>query len=147
MKQAFWMVCALVLTMAGCNRFSIDPNGAADATRPNVLLVLVDDLGWSDIGCFGNPAVDTPRIDAFCSQSMKFTDAYAASPVCSPTRASIMTGWAPARVRITNHMPDQKRFWPDNPKLLPAECLDRLPLKHVTLAELLKDSGYRTAPD
>lgn len=139
------MVCVVAIAMAGC--VTLKPQGAqtTDSKRPNVVLVLVDDLGWSDIGCFGNPAVDTPRIDAFCSQSMKFTDAYAASPVCSPTRASIMTGWAPARVRITNHMPDQKRFWPDNPKLLPAECLDRLPLKHVTLAELLKDSGYRTA--
>lgn len=113
--------------------------------RPNVLLILVDDLGWSDIGCFGNPAVDTPRIDAFAKQGMRFTDAYAAAPVCSPTRASIMTGLAPARIRITNHMPDQARFVPDNPVLLPAECKDRLALEQVTLAEHLLDAGYRTA--
>ncbi len=76
---------------------------------------------------------------------MRFTNAYAAAPVCSPTRASIMTGLAPARIRITNHMPDHEGFLPDDPVLLPAECLDRLPLEHVTLAELLASAGYRTA--
>ena len=113
--------------------------------QPNVLLVLVDDLGWSDVGCYGNPAVDTPRIDAFARQGMLFTDAYAAAPVCSPTRASIMTGLSPARLHITNHMPDQRRFWRDNPELLPAECRERLPLEQLTLAEVLKAAGYRTA--
>ena len=116
-----------------------------EGPRPNVLLVLVDDLGWSDLGCYGNPAVDTPRIDAFAEQGKLFTDAYAAAPVCSPTRASIMTGLAPARLHITNHMPDQKRFLPDEPMLLPAHCRDRLPLEHVTLAEHLRAAGYRTA--
>lgn len=113
--------------------------------RPNIVLVLVDDLGWSDIGCYGNPAVDTPNIDAFCAQSMKFTDAYAAAPVCSPTRASIMTGLAPARLRITNHMPDQEGFAPKNPTLNSAACRDRLDLEAVTVAELLKAAGYDTA--
>jgi arylsulfatase A len=113
--------------------------------RPNVVLVLVDDLGWSDLGCYGNPAVDTPRIDEFARQGMLFTDAYAAAPVCSPTRASIMTGLAPARLHITNHLPDQERFLPDDPELLPAHCLDRLPLEQVTLAEILQTAGYRTA--
>jgi arylsulfatase A-like enzyme len=115
------------------------------AARPNVLLVLIDDLGWSDLACYGNPAVDTPRIDAFCRAGMRFTDAYAAAPVCSPTRASIQTGKAPARLRITNHLPDQPRFTPDDPVLLPAECRDRLPLAEVTVAELLRAAGYRTA--
>lgn len=113
--------------------------------RPNVLLVLVDDLGWSDLGCYGNQAVDTPRIDAFSRQGMRFTDAYAAAPVCSPTRASIMTGKTPARLGITNHMPDRPSFTPEDPVLLPAKCEDRLPLAEVTLAELLRDSGYCTA--
>ncbi len=110
-----------------------------------MLLVLVDDLGWSDLGCYGNPAVDTPRIDAFCAESLKFTDAYAAAPVCSPTRASIMTGLAPARLRITNHMPDQERFSPDDPVLLSAECKDRLALEYDTVAEHLARAGYDTA--
>lgn len=113
--------------------------------RPNVVLVLVDDLGWYDLACYGNPAVRTPRIDAFCAESVKFTDAYAASPVCTPTRASIMTGQSPARLQITNHAPDQKRFWPDDPVLEPAAMYDRLALEHVTLAEHLKSQGYATA--
>lgn len=120
-------------------------SAGGDEARPNIVLVLVDDLGWSDVGCYGNKAVDTPRIDAFAAQGLRFTDAYAAAPVCSPTRASIMTGLAPARLRITNHMPDHDGFLPNDPVLLPAECRDRLALEHVTLAEHLSAAGYRTA--
>jgi len=138
----FFSSAAVALALCAC---SVNPAAEAPAAPPNVLLVLIDDLGWSDLGCFGNPAVDTPRIDAFCAESLKFTDAYAAAPVCSPTRASIMTGLTPARLRITNHLPDQQRFVPDDPVLLPAECVDRLPLEQVTLAEHLREAGYRTA--
>ena len=60
---------------------SADKSADKSGDKPNILLVLVDDLGWSDLGCYGNPAVDTPRIDAFCRESVKFTDAYAAAPV------------------------------------------------------------------
>ncbi len=136
----FWLP---LLLAASCK--TQQHEGTPSEQPPNILLVLVDDLGWSDIGCYGNEAVDTPRIDAFAAEGMRFTDAYAAAPVCSPTRASIMTGLAPARLHITNHMPDHEGFWPDDPTLLPAECRDRLPLEQVTLAELLKDAGYRTA--
>lgn len=135
---------ALLAPLAGCRTAGGDALDS-EVQRPNIVMVLIDDLGWSDIGCYGNPAVDTPRIDQFCGESMKFTNAYAAAPVCSPTRASIMTGLAPARLRITNHMPDHEGFWPDDPQLLPAECRDRLPLENVTVAELLASAGYRTA--
>lgn len=136
-------LCLLLPLAGACGA----PNSAPTPSKspPNILLVLVDDLGWTDIGCYGNPAVDTPRIDAFAAGSMRFTDAYSAAPVCSPTRASIMTGLAPARLRITNHMPDHDGFLPDDPVLLPAECRDRLALEHLTLAELLQSAGYRTA--
>jgi arylsulfatase A-like enzyme len=113
--------------------------------RPNILLIMVDDLGWMDLACQGNQLVETPNIDRLANQGMRFTDAYAAAPVCSPTRAAVLTGLAPARLRITNHIPDQKRFIPDNPKLLPAPMLDHLPLEHVTIAERLKSAGYDTA--
>jgi arylsulfatase A-like enzyme len=77
---------------------------------------------------------------------MRFTDAYAPAPVCSPTRAAIMTGQSPARLHLTNHLPHQDRFTPEESKLLPAEMLDHLPLEHVTIAERLKgDGGYATA--
>lgn len=115
------------------------------AAATNIVLVMIDDLGWMDLACQGNRLVETPNIDRLASQGMRFTDNYAAAPVCSPTRASIMTGKAPARLRITNHLPDQKRFTPDNAKLLPAECRDHLPLEEVTIAERLKKAGYATA--
>ena len=121
------------------------PDVPQPAERPNVVLVLVDDLGAFDIGCYGNPAVNTPRIDRFSREAVRFTDGYAAAPVCSPTRASIMTGKSPARIRITNHAPDNERFWPDDPILEPAPMLDRLPLEEVTLAEHLSAAGYDTA--
>ena len=121
------------------------PEPPAPPTRPNVVLVLVDDLGWWDLACYGNPAVETPRIDAFAADAVRFTDAYAAAPVCSPTRAAIMTGQSPARLHITNHAPDQERFTPDDPVLLPAPMHDRLALEHVTLAEHLQAAGYDTA--
>ena len=100
-------------------------------------------MGWMDLGCQGNPHVHTPSIDAFAMQGTRFTDAYAAAPVCSPTRAAIMTGKSPARLQITNHLPHQDRFTPEDSKLLPAEMLDHLPLEHVTIAERLKkNAGY-----
>jgi arylsulfatase A-like enzyme len=112
---------------------------------PNVLLILIDDLGWMDLACQGNPNLHTPRIDAFARQGMRFTDAYAAAPVCSPTRAAILTGMSPARLHITNHLPDQARFTPEGSKLNPAEMLDHLPLDRVTIAERLRDeAGFAT---
>ena len=113
--------------------------------RPNLVFIMIDDLGWMDLACQGNKLVETPNIDRLATQGMRFTDNYAAAPVCSPTRAAIMTGKSPARLRITNHLPDQKRFIPENPKLLPAECRDHMALGEVTVAELLKNAGYATA--
>ncbi len=116
-----------------------------ESSRPNILLILIDDLGWMDLQCQGNPHVSTPRIDALAGSGIRFTDAYAAAPVCSPTRAAILTGLAPARLGITNHLPDQKRFIPEDSVLLPAGMEDHLALEHVTLAERLKnDAGYAT---
>ncbi|MCP4848344.1 MAG: sulfatase [Verrucomicrobiaceae bacterium] len=116
------------------------------AGKPNILFILIDDLGWMDLHCQGNANLKTPHIDALAEQGMRFTDAYAAAPVCSPTRAAIMTGQSPARLHITNHLPHQDRFTPEDSKLLPAEMLDHLPLEHVTLAERLREeAGYATA--
>ena len=114
-------------------------------SRPNIVLIMIDDLGWMDLACQGNRLVETPHIDRLASQGMRFTDNYAAAPVCSPTRAAMMTGKSPARLKITNHLPDQKRFIPDDAVLLPAECADHLPLEEVTVAERLKAAGYATA--
>ncbi len=113
--------------------------------RYNIVFIMIDDLGWMDLACQGNKLVETPNIDKFARQGMRFTSAYAAAPVCSPTRAAVMTGQSPARLRITNHTPDQERFTPDNPKLLPADMFNELASDHLTIAEVLKANGYSTA--
>lgn len=114
------------------------------AAQPNILFIMVDDLGWMDLHCQGNKRLSTPHIDRLAAQGMRFTDAYAAAPVCSPTRAAVLTGLSPARLRITNHIPDQARFTPKNAKLDPAPMLNHLPVEHVTIAERLKAAGYAT---
>ncbi len=116
---------------------------AAEATRPNVVFFLVDDLGSGDLGCFGSTFYQTPRIDAFARECVRFTQAYAACHVCSPTRASIMTGKYPARLRLTDWLPGRKDF--AFQKLKNARIHQHLPLEEDTIAEVLKKHGYRTA--
>ena len=118
----------------------------AAAAKPNILFILIDDMGWMDLGCQGNPHLKTPNIDRFATEGVRFTDAYAPAPVCSPTRAALMTGHSPARLHLTNHLPHQDRFTPPESKLLPAEMRDHLPLEYTTVAERLRDeAGYATA--
>jgi arylsulfatase A-like enzyme len=107
--------------------------------KPNFVFFLVDDLGWRDLGCFGSTFYETPNADRLAAQGMRFTSAYAACPVCSPTRASIMTGKYPARLHLTNYIPGAR-----SGKLLSAEYLHYMKLEEVTLAEALKEAGYRT---
>ena len=104
---------------------------------------MIDDLGWMDLRCQGNKDYFTPNIDRLAAQGMRFTDAYAAAPVCSPTRAAAMTGLAPARLHITNHIPDQWRFYKDK-ALGPGKSVNQLEPKYVTIAERLKTQGYAT---
>ena len=109
-----------------------------------MVFVLADDLGWSDVGCYGADLHETPNLDALAKDSVRFTRAYTASPVCSPTRASIMTGKHPARLHITIWLEGAKRR--DNKrKLLPAAAEWNLPHSEVTLGERFKSAGYRTA--
>jgi len=117
--------------------------GAASSPRWNLLFVLMDDLGWRDLGPYGNRFIDTPNINRFAEQSVRFTNAYAACPVCSPTRASIMTGKYPARLHLTDWIPGRKQ-WP-TAKLLHPEFNQFLPAADKTIAEVLSPRGYRTA--
>jgi arylsulfatase A-like enzyme len=119
------------------------PVGYTQPARPNVLLILADDLGWRDLGCYGSQFHETPNIDHFASQSVRFTQAYAACHVCSPTRASLMTGKYPARLHLTDWLTGRKDF--PFQRLKNAEIHQQLPLSEVTLAEVLKEDGYRTA--
>jgi arylsulfatase A len=118
--------------------------GVGRAGPPHVVLVVVDDLGWMDLRCQGNDRLNTPRLDALAKQGVRFTNAYAASPVCSPTRAALITGLTPARLHITQHGKDGAAFWPKDRKIQPPAAEHVLPLKTVTLAKRLKDAGYGT---
>ena len=108
---------------------------------PNVVFILVDDLGWADLGYAGSTFYETPHIDALSQKSVRFTNAYASGSVCSPSRAAIMTGKHPVRLNITDWIPGQN---PPNQKLIGPQDLDELPLKENTLAEMLKQNGYTT---
>lgn len=110
--------------------------------QTNFLFFLVDDMGWADIGANGSKFHETPHIDRLAKSGMRFTQGYAAGSVCSPTRASIMTGKHPVRVDITDWIPGQSNR-PSNPLLHP-EDQHSLPLKEVTIAEALKQHGYQT---
>ena len=112
------------------------------AKQTNFLFFLVDDMGWADIGANGSTFHETPHIDRLAKSGMRFTQGYAAGSVCSPTRASIMTGKHPVRVDITDWIPGQPNR-PSNPLLHP-EDQHSLPLEEVTLAEALKQHGYQT---
>lgn len=114
---------------------------AERVTRPNFVFILVDDLGTTDLGCYGSRFYETPNLDRFARTGVRFTAAYAAGSVCSPTRASILTGKYPARIGITDWIPGLD---PKNRKLLGPQDLDHLPLEEVTIAEALKQAGYRT---
>ncbi|MHC4637008.1 MAG: sulfatase-like hydrolase/transferase [Planctomycetota bacterium] len=110
-------------------------------SKPNIVFILADDLGWHQLGCYGSKYYETPNLDKLAAESMRFTDAYAACPVCSPTRASIMTGKYPGRLHLTDFI---KGGSPTNKKLLTPEWTAYLPLEEVTIAEVLKEAGYAT---
>lgn len=111
---------------------------------PHIVLVMTDDMGWMDLACQGNDKLLTPNIDALAAKGVRFTNAYSASPVCSPTRAALMTGLAPARLNITQHGADRSVFWPKDRKVQPPKIEHILPLERVTLPERLKEAGYAT---
>ena len=101
---------------------------ATKTKQPNFVFFLVDDPGWADLGCFGSEFYETPNIDALCASGMKFTNAYAACPVCSPTRASILTGRHPVRVDITDWIPGMSMERVKDPRLLAVEDRDQVDL-------------------
>ncbi len=109
---------------------------------PNVILILVDDLGWTDTRCYGSTYYETPNIDALAAKGMRFTNAYSACTVCSPSRASILTGKYPARLHLTDWIKGYERPFA---KLLSPEWKQYLPLEETTIAEVMKEQRYATA--
>ena len=133
------------MTLAGL----IGPFAAARQApkeKTNFVFFLIDDLGWTDVGCYGSRYYETPNIDRLAGRGMRFSDAYATCCVCSPTRASILTGKYPGRLHITHAIPIQGAARLKGPlPLLPAIYTKNLPLEEVTIAEALKDGGYVSA--
>lgn len=128
-----------ILTLGG-----LVQSAQADKARTNVVFFLVDDLGWRDLGCYGSDYYKTPHIDRLAGEGVRFTDAYAACTVCSPTRAAIMTGKYPARLLLTQWLPSG-RWSRTGHKMKEARYISNLPLEEVTIAEALREHGYRTA--
>ena len=127
------LLAALVLASAA--------HGAAPP-KPNVVVILADDFGWTDLACFGSDLHETPALDQLAREGMKFTQNYSACTVCSPTRAALMTGQYPARLHITDWIPGSM---PDNPKMIVPDWTKYLPTDETTLAEVFKAAGYATA--
>jgi arylsulfatase A-like enzyme len=132
------LVCS-VLAAVACAPGAESPAPETPAERPNIVLILADDLGWTDLSGYGSDLYQSPNIDRLAAQGMRFTNSYAAASICSPTRASIMTGKYPARLQLTNYIAGDKVG-----KLRPPEWQKSLPLEELTIAEALQASGYAT---
>jgi arylsulfatase A-like enzyme len=115
---------------------------APPVQRPNIVFILIDDMGWADGGCFGSKFYQTPQIDALAKSGVRFTQAYAACAVCSPTRAALMTGKYPARLHITDWIGGERP--PENARFKLPDWQKHLPLEETTLATALKKIGYTT---
>ena len=127
---------ALLISCAGT------PGGDSGTSRPNFVIFLVDDLGWTDLGCYGSDFYETPSIDRLAADGVRFAHGYAACTVCSPTRAALLTGLYPGRTNVTDFIPGHS--WAGK-KLKPPDWTMRLKHRHTTLAEALGGEGYRTA--
>ena len=122
---------------------------SGDKKEPNIIFFLVDDLGWSDVAIYGSSFYETPNIDQLAKDGIRFTQAYAACHVCSPTRASILTGKYPARLQLTDWLQGRSLILPrtdyDYENLKSAKFYQQLPFEEITIAEELKSNGYKTA--
>jgi len=135
MKRPFTILAALLLALHSVVY--------AGETKPNVVLILADDLGWNDLACYGADLHETPNLDRLAQQGVRFTDAYAMS-VCSPSRAALLTGKHAARLHITTWA-EGSRAGPKRRKMLEAASLHDLPHTEMTLAKRFQDAGYLTA--
>jgi len=137
------LLIVLFWSFFGTLSFELGTSAAAAVPRPNIVFILADDLGINDLACYGRKEHRTPNLDRLAAQGARFTSAYCAQPICSPSRAAIMTGKAPARLHLTTYLPGR----PDcaSQKLLHPVMRQQLPVEEKTLAEHLKAAGYATA--
>ncbi len=118
---------------------------AAPAPRPNILVILADDLGWRDLRCAGSQWHDTPNLDRLATQGTRFTSGYAAAPICSASRVALLTGRSPARLGFEFVVKEPTAKPPDRHSLAPPPYPRDLPLSEITVAEMLAPAGYATA--
>ena len=136
MQITFLTLCGILMIAS--------PLRADSGPKMNFVFVLIDDLGWADLSCYGSTYHETPNLDALARSGVRLTNAYAACPVCSPTRASIMTGRHSVRVDITDWIPGQNAKQDAAHRFLQIEDRNELPLQEVTIAEILLHAGYQT---
>lgn len=134
---------ALMLALTLGFMFSASAAGVRPPGKPNFVFILIDDMGWADGACFGSKFYQTPNLNRLAAQGMRFTSAYASCAVCSPTRAAIMTGKAPARLHLTDWIPGEGT--PKQSRFRVPDWQQHLPPGEVTIAEALKNMGYVTA--
>lgn len=143
MRQSLLLSTLCCLFLQACCPAAIRAQSAVGGPRWNIVVVLADDLGWSDLGCYGGDLVETPHLDGLAASAMMFTSAYA-MPVCSPSRAALLTGRHAARVGMTIWS-EGSRSGPQNRQLLQGSSRHDLPHSEITLAEILQSNGYLTA--
>ncbi|MCF8715469.1 sulfatase [Joostella atrarenae] len=145
LKHPIFYYLSATLMLLSCKEI---PKGESSTeeiqeSKPNIIMIVADDMGWHDLGTYGNTFIETPNLDRLAANGLKFTDAYAAAPLCSPSRASLMTGLHPITVNITEHIHGNR---PAGPKqmLKTPPVSQQLDLDYKTLAEALKEKGYNT---
>lgn len=143
MKTLFAYSLAAGLGLSACLAPTVGAAEVQSHNKLNVVFFLVDDLGWADLGFEGSTLYHTPNIDSFAKQGVRFSQAYSTCPVCSPSRASILTGEYPARLHLTDWLPGRKNF--PFQKLKNANTVQHLPYDQPTLPQVLAQNGYRTA--
>lgn len=139
MNYCTFLYLYLLFFCLACQQVAVEEQNRA----PNIVFILADDLGWADLGVYGNTFNETPNLDKLASEGMRFTNAYAAAPVCSPTRASIQSGQYPAHVGITDFIPGHWR--PYESHIVPINRTQYLPEEIVSLGEILQTAAYKTA--
>ncbi|XLS29629.1 sulfatase [Flavobacteriaceae bacterium M23B6Z8] len=144
MKRNLYYIRALLIIslFIGCKSKQTPP--IEEAAPPNIIMIVADDMGWHDLSSYGNTFIETPNLDKLAASGIRYTDAYAAAPLCSPSRAALITGLHPIRVNITEHIHGNPPPRPDQ-KLKTPPVNQHLDLEFTTLAEVLKKQNYQTA--
>lgn len=134
---SLFLILVFIFSVENSFAYSVDGKG-----KPNIVFLYADDLGFSDLACYGNQFHQTPNLDKLAEEGLRFTNAYAAAPICSASRASVLTGKSPAKLNFEFVSTDK---WITDRPLLPPKRTMELPLSEITFAEIAKQAGYKTA--